>query len=232
MKKVVLVFGGTRGIGKEIALTLLKNEYNVIVTYINSIELAKELENIGIHTFKVDNSDVNAIKDFYNKVISEYGSIDVVINNAAYSYGQKLIIDTTDDEIIKTINTNLVGTIVSTRCAIDTMLNRGGNIINISSIWGERPASCESVYGASKAAINEFTISLAEEYSNSNISLSIISPTFVITDMNSHLSKEEIDEFLKDQNLQKVVEKTEIAEKVMEILSLPSKETNGKKYLI
>ena len=185
VNKVVVVTGGSRGIGAEIVKFLAKLDYKVVLNYNKSESYAqdvkKELNNVEI--FKADVSkkeEANALIDF---AIKKYGKIDVLINNAGLAQ-TKLFTEITDEDWKDIIDTNLNSAFYCSREAVKNMIhNKSGLIINISSIWGITGASCEVAYSTSKAAINGFTKALAKELGPSNIRVNAIAPGFIHTEM-------------------------------------------------
>ncbi|MDE7296186.1 MAG: SDR family oxidoreductase, partial [Clostridia bacterium] len=123
-------------------------------------------------------------------VFSQISSLDLLVNNAGVcSFAQ--VQDITAEEYARVMNTNAGGQILCAKYAVKKMLERGGAIVNISSIWGETGGSCESLYSASKGAVIAFTKALAKELAPSGIRVNCVSPGVIDTEMNARLSKEE-----------------------------------------
>ena len=213
VNKVVVVTGGSRGIGAEIVKFLAKLGYKVVLNYNKSESYAqdvkKELNNVEI--FKADVSkkeEANALIDF---AIKKYGKIDVLINNAGIAQ-TKLFTEITDEDWNNIIGTNLNSAFYCSREAVKNMIhNKSGLIINISSIWGITGASCEVAYSTSKAAINGFTKALAKEIGPSNIRVNAIAPGIINTEMNSYLSKDELKNIKEEIPLEKIGDPVDIA---------------------
>lgn len=213
VNKVVVVTGGSRGIGAEIVKFLAKLGYKVVLNYNKSESYAqdvkKELNNVEI--FKADVSkkeEANALIDF---AIKKYGKIDVLINNAGIAQ-TKLFTEITDEDWKNIIDTNLNSAFYCSREAVKNMIhNKSGLIINISSIWGITGASCEVAYSTSKAAINGFTKALAKELGPSNIRVNAIAPGIINTEMNSYLSKDELKNIKEEIPLEKIGDPVDIA---------------------
>ena len=198
--KIALLTGGTRGIGKAIAIELIKEGATVILNYskddLSAEETLKEIEALGGYAklYKGDISNFEVCKAMVDFVISTFGKIDILINNAAVSF-RGLFMDFSDRNINDIFGINVLSAMYLSKEAIPHMLNKGkGNIINISSIWGEAGASCEVLYSSTKGAINLFTKSLAKELAPMGIRVNAIAPGVIDTKMNSFLSKEEREE--------------------------------------
>lgn len=213
VNKVVVVTGGSRGIGAEIVKFLAKLGYKVVLNYNKSESYAqdvkKELNDVEI--FKADVSkkeEANALIDF---AIKKYGKIDVLINNAGIAQ-TKLFTEITDEDWKNIIDTNLNSAFYCSREAVKNMIhNKSGLIINISSIWGITGASCEVAYSTSKAAINGFTKALAKELGPSNIRVNAIAPGIINTAMNSYLSEDELKNIKEEIPLEKIGNPVDIA---------------------
>lgn len=228
MKKTVLITGGTRGIGKELAIKFAKMNYNVAITYFNSDNLASELNNFyGVYAIKADVSNYNLAKAVIDSVVSKFGGIDILINNAAVAPKQKPLFDVSDSEFYSVINVNLLGVFNYSKTAINYMLSSGGVICNISSIQGIEGGSCEVAYATSKAGVIGFTRALASELENGNISVFAVAPTLTDTDMNAHLTIEEKLEFLLSQNVKTIPTARGVAEDIYNLI-LNAKNYHGK----
>ena len=210
MKKVAVVTGAYRGIGKEITRNLAQNGFLVVANYNKSekemLELKTELQNKGldIQIIKADVSKGNEVKKIIDYVISNFGKIDIVINNAGIS-SYSLISETTDQQWQEIINTNLYSAFAMCREVTPYMVKqKNGCIINISSIWGIVGSSLEVVYSISKAGINGLTKALAKELGPSNIRVNAIAPGIICTEMNDNLSEEELKQIKSEIPLEKI----------------------------
>ncbi len=210
MEKVAIVTGASRGIGREIAKSLAKQNIKVIANYNNSkekaIELKKELEAEGvlIDIVKADVSKREEIKNLVQYAIGNYGKIDILINNAGISE-YKLFTDETDEDWNKVINTNLYSAFAVSQEVIPNMIkNKNGCIINISSVWGMVGASMEVLYSVSKAGIDGLTKALAKELGPSNIRVNAIAPGIVDTDMCRNFNEEELENIKEEIPLERI----------------------------
>ena len=192
--KTVLVTGGTRGIGKAIALSFLKKGYRVCVTYSKDEQSANTAKAEGLEVFRVDSRDEEAIVSLFKQL----NRVDILVNNAGVSL-VKQIQDTTKEDWENLFSVNLTGMFLCTREASKKMISaQNGLIINISSIWGEVGGSCETAYSASKGALIAFTKALAKELAPSNIHVNCISPGVIKTQMNACFSEEDMQALIEE----------------------------------
>ncbi len=210
MNKVVIVTGASKGIGREIAKELAIKGYIVIANYNKSENKIKELQKellenkIKIDIFQADISKRNEAKKLAEYVIKKYNKIDILINNAGISQIKEFT-QITDEDWNNMINVNLNSVFYMTQEVVSNMIhNKNGCIINMSSIWGQIGASCESHYSVSKAGINAITKSLAKELGPSNIRVNSIAPGIIDTEMNKHLSEEELKYIKEEIPLQRI----------------------------
>ncbi len=217
MEKVVIVTGASRGIGREIARQLARNNMKVIANYNQSEKEAKELkeelekENIMIDIVKADITRREEAKKLVQFALQKYNKIDILINNAGISE-YKLFTDETDEDWKRIMDTNLYSAFVMSQEVIPNMIhNKVGCIINISSIWGVTGASLEVLYSTSKAGLNGMTKALAKELGPSNIRVNAIAPGIIQTSMNNKFSKEELEEIKEEIPLEKIGKTEDIA---------------------
>ena len=221
MEKVAIVTGGSRGIGKAIVEKLARNNYKVILNYNKSTEAAQnvqkclEKEGFIVDIIQGDVSKIEDVKRIVQFAYDKYKKIDLLVNNAGIDFN-KMVIDTTDDEFDNIINVNLKSAFMMSRETLNYMLDRKeGNIINISSIFGEEGASCECVYSMSKAGMDGLTKSLAKEYGGANIRVNSISPGVIDTDMNKECTLEELKAIYDNIPLPRIGKPEDIADAVL-----------------
>ena len=209
---IILISGASRGIGRQIAIDLSQTGYTVIANYNKSEQSAKELQTkFNIDIFQADISKCAETKQLTDYVLKKYGKIDVLINNAGISQ-TKLFTDITDEDWNKMINTNLYSAFKLTQKCLPNMIhNKSGSIINISSMWGQVGASCESLYSITKAGIDAMTKSLAKELGPSGIRVNSIAPGFIDTDMNKCYSKEDVQGIISETPLEKIGQPSDIS---------------------
>ena len=224
MNKVVLITGGSSGIGKETVYKFAKNGYDVIFTYNKSKETSKTIEkdikssyNVNIYSIKCDISMENDVKSLANFVKDKTNKIDVLVNNAGIAI-DNLFEEKTVEEFKKVIDTNLVGTF-SVIKYLGNLINDGGSIINISSTNAIDSYYIESIdYDASKIGIISLTHNLAKYYAP-KIRVNCICPGWVDTLMNKDLSKEQKDRENKKILLNRFAKPSEIANVIYFIAS-------------
>ena len=200
--KTVLVTGGTKGIGKAIALEFLKQGCEVVINYSNdereALATQEEFNMLGYCPvlMRADVSDEAQVTAMFKEFFSIYDKLDVLVNNAGISL-IRVIQDTTIAEWNKIFAVNVNGVFLCSRAVADRMIgNGGGCIINVSSIWGEVGASCEVAYSASKGAVISFTKALAKELAPSKVRVNCVSPGVIDTQMNSDLTGEEMEQLV------------------------------------
>lgn len=204
MSRTVLVTGAAKGIGGAIARVFAENGYSVAINYFRSRLDAKNLveyiTKVGgvCSAFYADITKIDDVNFMFECVKKKFGFVDVLINNAAVAQ-QKLFLDTSLKDWQYIFNSNVFGMFnVCKKILPDMIKNKSGKIINISSIWGEVGACCESIYSASKAAVIGFTKALAKEVSLSGVNVNCIAPGVIKTDMLNGLNEAEL-ENLKDK---------------------------------
>ena len=193
-KKIALVTGGSRGIGKAIALRLAAEGSHVVINYTKNEPAAREvaaaIERSGgsASVCGFDVSDFDAVQTKVEDIISEYGGLHILVNNAGITH-DTLLMRMNKEDWDRVITTNLTGVFNCTKAVTRTMLKqRSGRIINITSVVGEMGNSGQTNYAASKAGIIGFTKAAAREMAPRSITVNAISPGFIETDITNELS--------------------------------------------
>ncbi|MDV4151547.1 3-oxoacyl-[acyl-carrier-protein] reductase [Clostridium sp. AL.422] len=215
--KNAIVTGGSRGIGKEIARTLAENGANIAINYRKYNEeiehLVEELRALGVKVLaiKCDISNSDEVNNFINEVKENFGSIDILINNAGITK-DGLLLRMSEKDFNDVIDVNLKGTFNMTKSVSSIMIRqRFGKIINISSVVGIAGNAGQCNYAASKAGVIGFSKSVARELASRNINVNVIAPGYINTDMTSILPDKVKEEVLKTIPMKKIGEPKEIA---------------------
>lgn len=226
MKKVVLITGASRGIGKATGVEFAKKGYNVVVNYVRDDKAASDLKDFLIENYDVDvltiKADVSVeaeVKEMVEKVINHFGKIDVLVNNAG------IAIDTTfEDKTVenfrRTLDVNLIGAFLVSREVGNHMLeNKSGSIINVSSddaYEGYYEFSLD--YDASKAGLINLTHNLSKYYAPI-IRVNAVAPGWINTEMNKELDEEQIEEIRNKYYLERLGQPSEIAKVIVFLAS-------------
>jgi len=196
--KVILITGASRGIGKGIAKVLAQQGATVAFTFLSSPEKGKELEDelkasgSNAKGYRSDASDLAAAEKLISDIISDFGKLDVVVNNAGITK-DNLLMRMTEEQFDDVIKVNLKSAFNITKAVVKPMLKaRSGSIINMSSIVGVRGNAGQSNYAASKAGMIGFTKSIALELGSRNIRCNAIAPGFIETEMTASLGEDVI----------------------------------------
>ena len=200
--KVAVITGATRGIGKGIAETFAEHGSNVAFTYRSSDEKAKAIEEelgekygVKVKGYKSDAAQFEEAQELIDEVIKEFGTVDVLINNAGITR-DNLLMRMTEEHWDEVMTTNLKSIFNLTKAVQRTMLkNRAGSIINLSSVVGVKGNAGQSNYAASKAGILGFTKSIALELGSRNIRCNAIAPGFIETEMTGALDEKVVQEW-------------------------------------
>ena len=196
MEKIALVTGASRGIGRAVAAELARRGWAVCIGYRvrqdKAEELAAELaaEGCRVMTCQADVSQQEQVEAMVRRVEQTFGAVSLLVNNAGIA-GQSLVQELTDERWHEFFSVNVDGAFYASRAVLPAMLHaHEGYIVNISSIWGQRGASCEVAYSATKAALIGMTRSLAAELAPSHIRVNCVAPGVIQTDMLDELPPE------------------------------------------
>ena len=211
--KAVLITGGSRGIGAELVRVFSKNGYNVAFTFRSSSDAAEALaRETGALAIRADSRSESDVRSAVEQVISTFGRIDCLINNAAVS-SFALFTDITLDDWNDMLSVNLTGAFLYSKAVIPDMLKRkSGRIINVSSMWGLVGSSCEVHYSAAKAGMIGMTKALAKELGPSGITVNAIAPGVINTEMNAKLTDDDREALVNDTPLMRIGETRDVAE--------------------
>ncbi|MEA3422819.1 MAG: 3-oxoacyl-[acyl-carrier-protein] reductase [Bacillota bacterium] len=201
--QVAVVTGGSRGIGRAIALMLAKEGASVVINYTSSDDKAKEvqqeIEALGSEAmiYKADVSDEKSVEEFSKAVKKEFGKIDILVNNAGITR-DGLVMRMKEEDFMSVIEINLKGTFLCSKYFGKLMMKeRKGKIINISSVVGVMGNAGQANYAASKAGIIGLTKSLAKEFASRKININAVAPGFIETEMTKKLGEEVKENYTK-----------------------------------
>lgn len=232
-KKVALITGAARGIGKEIAKEFAKSGYDLIINYVSDSTdtrgLEEEFKALGSKVLfvKADVSDFASCEEMIKKGIETFGKIDTLVNNAGITK-DNLLMRMKEEEFDKVIKINLKGVFNVTKQVIPYMIKkREGAIINVSSVVGICGNAGQCNYSASKAGIIGFTKSLAKELASRNIRVNAVAPGFIATDMTDVLSDSVKENINAQIPLKRMGEANEVAKVVKFLASQDSSYITG-----
>lgn len=206
MKKVIVITGASRGIGKGISEYFLEKGHIVIGTFNKSLNEANEIKEKYplFDPIKTDVTNEEEIKKTVSEIIKKYGQIDCLINNAGISK-TGLLQDMALEDYNEIFDVNVKGLFLFTKEVLPYMINKkSGKIINISSMWGITGGACEVLYSASKSAVIGFTKALAKEVGPSNINVNCIAPGVIKTDMLNNLKEDDLEVLREETPLLKI----------------------------
>ncbi|MFL2567718.1 MAG: 3-oxoacyl-[acyl-carrier-protein] reductase [Flavobacteriales bacterium] len=199
--KNVIITGGSRGIGKAIAEKFAQNGANLAITCIKmsdeALDLVKNLESLGVKAkaYESDASDFESAIKLAENVFNDFGSIDVLVNNAGITK-DNLLLRMSEEDFNDVMKVNMNSVFNNTKAVLRQMLKqKNGSIINLSSVVGVKGNAGQSNYSSSKAAIIGFTKSVALELGSRNIRCNAIAPGFIETEMTKALQQDQINEW-------------------------------------
>ena len=223
--KNAVITGATRGIGREIAITLAKNGANIAINYRKENEelnsLVNELKELGVDVFtkKCDVSNGEEVDEFIKESKMSLGSIDILVNNAGITK-DGLILRMKENDFDSVIDVNLKGVFNTTKAASGIMMKqRYGKIINISSVVGLSGNAGQCNYAASKAGVIGFSKSIARELATRNVNVNVVAPGYINTDMTKDLPEKIKENIIQSIPMKKIGEPKEVANLVLFLAS-------------
>lgn len=223
--KNALVTGASRGIGRGIAIELAKQGANVAFTFLSSPDkaaiLEKELQDLGVNAkgYQSDASEFKSAEALITNILSDFGSLEIVVNNAGITK-DNLLMRMTEEQFDDVIKTNLKSAFNITKAAQRPMLKqRKGSIINISSVVGVKGNAGQANYAASKAGMIGFTKSVALELGSRNIRCNAIAPGFIETEMTGALAPETVQQWREQIPLKRGGTPEDVAQTVVFLAS-------------
>lgn len=210
--KRALVTGGTRGIGLETCRLLAENSYFVTALYSRGEENARRARELlpQVEFVRADVADEGAVQAVFEGI----SSLDLLVNNAGVALFSQ-VQDTSKAAWERVMDVNAGGVFLCCKHAVKKMLERGGAIVNVSSVWGQTGGSCESAYSASKGAVIAFTKALAKELAPMRITVNCVCPGAIDTEMNARLSREELRALCDEIPLGRLGDAKEVARAVL-----------------
>jgi len=231
--KNVLITGASKGIGRAIAIRCAQNGANVGFTYLSSVEkgqaLEAELAAFGVKAkgYRSDASQMAAAEDLVSQFATDFGKLDVLVNNAGITR-DTLLMRMSEQQWDEVINTNLKSVFNVTKAAIKPMMKeKNGSIINITSVVGVRGNAGQANYAASKAGIIGFTKSVALELGSRNIRSNAVAPGFIETEMTEVLDQKVVDGWKESIPMKRAGKPEEVADAVVFLGSDMSKYVSG-----
>ncbi len=231
--KTTIVTGASRGIGRAIATQFAKEGANVAFTYLSSIEKGQALENellvfgTKIKGYQSDAADGKAAEELINQVVADFGTVDVVVNNAGITR-DGLLMRMSEEQWDEVMRVNLKSVFNLTKAATRVMMRaKSGSIINITSVVGLTGNAGQANYAASKAGMIGFTKSVAKELGSRNIRCNAIAPGFIETEMTGELNQKAIEEWKQTIPLKRGGQPEEVADCAVFLASDKSKYITG-----
>ncbi len=224
-KKIALVTGASRGIGRACAIALGKKGYFVIVNYNSNEEAAVEVKSIiesnggEADIYKANVSVLDEVKLMFREITKKYGKIDVLVNNAGIVKDEYVLM-MTPDTIDKCLDLNIKGYMYcSQQAALKMFSKKKGCIINVSSVSSKLAVAGQSVYSATKGAVNSMTATMAKELAPYGIRVNAVAPGFIATEMIEAIPEEKREQYIKDIPLGRFGTAEEVASAVVMLAS-------------
>lgn len=216
--KVALITGASRGIGRAMAQRFAQEGAAVAFTYLSSVEKARVLEEelrafgVPVKGYRSDASDFKAAEDLVSQVLTDFGRLDVLVNNAGITK-DGLLMRMTEEQWDSVITVNLKSVFNLTKASIKTMMKaKAGSIINLTSVVGIRGNAGQANYAASKAGIIGFTKSVALELGSRNVRSNAIAPGFIETEMTGEINEKALEEWKQQIPMKRGGQPDEVAD--------------------
>jgi 3-oxoacyl-[acyl-carrier protein] reductase len=236
--KVAIVTGGTKGIGRAICLLFAKEGAKVVANFSKDVDAAEALmreaksKQLGIGLFKADMTQFNQVKEMVEETFTQYGKIDILVNNVGLVRDNFLML-MSDEDWDRLLKTNLTSLFYCCKTVIRKMIpQRKGKIINISSISGILGTSGQVNYATTKGGIISFTKSLARELGPFNIHVNAVAPGLIESEVVSKMPKEKIEAIIKSSSLGRIGKPTEVAQAVLFLASESSDYITGQTIIV
>ena len=221
MRKIVLITGGSRGIGAACVRAFATDGYTVVFLYKSSREKAEALaqslraEGKDVAAYQCDVADAAQVQTTVADILRAYRRIDALVNCAGIAH-VGLFTDMTEDEWDRLFAVNVRSAFSVTKAVLPGMISRqGGAVVNVSSMWGEVGASCEVAYSATKAALIGLTKALAKEVGPSGIRVNCVTPGVIDTDMNAQLTEDDRAALADETPLGRIGNADEVAKTIL-----------------
>ncbi len=227
VRKIAVITGASRGIGRAAALLFAEKGYDLALSCISRAGLLEEVQsqvmNAGADCLicTADMGNPGDVKAFFTRIREYYGSVDVLVNNAGISV-TGLFQEMTQQEWERILSSNLSSVFYCSQEAVRIMLRQGrGSIVNVSSVWGNTGASCEVAYSATKSGVNGLTRALARELAPSGIRVNAAAFGLINTDMNSSLTSEDVARLKDEIGMGRMGEPEEAAQLIWQLAEAP-----------
>ncbi len=225
MSKTALVTGASRGIGKACALALGRAGYDVAVNYVSNLgkaeEVVREIESFGQKAIAVqaDTADDKAVRDMFRTIQQEFGQLDVLINNAGVVDDAYLLM-VSEESLQRSLDINIKGYFhCAQQAALKMMRQKSGVIINVSSVSSVLAVEGQTVYSATKGAVNSFTATMAKELAPRGIRVNAVAPGFIATDMIDQIPEEKRNAYLDEIPMKSFGTAEDVANVAVELCS-------------
>lgn len=236
--KVAIVTGASRGLGRAIAIALAREDADVVVNYLDNeqaaLEVVNKIKKMGRRTFHIraDVRNFEEIQMMVKRTMNEFGQIDILVNNAGI-VKDRTVANMTKEEWDDVIATDLTGIFNCTKAVLDVMIKRGfGKIVNISSVVGQMGNFGQANYAAAKAGVIGFSKSFAKEVASKGITVNVIAPGFMETDMLANVPDDMKKRILNQIPLERFGKPEEVAELVVFLVSDTGNYIHGQVFAI